>query len=88
MGNIDTKLSSVTTPYYIVSDKDEYLNTDSNSIWLIKRANFNNECKNATLFEFNNSNSKTDPPKTTKQLTFALNQIKVILKKLNSLETI
>lgn len=76
MGNLDSKLSvSTPSPYYIVTDNVNEYFADSNSIWLIKRANFNNECKNATLFEFNNQ-QKSDA-KSTKQLAFAQNQIKV-----------
>lgn len=44
------------------------------SLWVVKRASFDSDCKNASLFEFNNSSQKRP---TNKQLTYALNQIKV-----------
>ena len=76
MGNLDSKLATP-SPYYIITDSNnEYLNTlETNSIWLIKRANFNNEFKNATLFEFNNHSSIKSDIKS-----FAINQIKVKFK--------
>ena len=91
MGNLETKLSS----YYAISEENlESKNDDSfiqnsfknsPSIWTIRRANFNNEFKNATLFEFNStkftiSDSKKIP---TKDFKFALNQIKVLKNKVD-----
>ena len=46
----------------------------SPSLWLVKRASFDSDCKNASFFEFNNSAQKRP---TNKQLAYALNQVKV-----------
>ena len=87
MGNLDSKLSA----YYAISEENldsktpddsfQFQNSFkiSPSIWSVRRANFNNEFKNATLFEFNSikftlQESKKVP---TKNFLFALNQIKV-----------
>ena len=57
------------------------LGKTSLAIWAVKRANYNNsECKNATLFEFeceSFSVSEGNKKTPTRELTFALNQIKV-----------
>ena len=91
MGNFETKQS----PYYAIINDSTITNDDNkkiscenvNSFWILKRANFNNECRNASLFEFNNNETKhckvySNDPKsksTNKKLILALNQIKVVL---------
>ena len=87
MGNLDSKLSS---PYYAIVDEnlnDSNLKPDEQQapnhsstaqlFWTIKKANFNNENKNALLFEFNHGKFSNELKK--KYLPLALNQIKVIL---------
>ena len=89
MGHFETKHS----PYYAIIDDSTIKNDDkkkipgenSTSFWILKRANFNNECRNASLFEFNNNETKqikahsndSKSKKTNKRLILALNQIKV-----------
>ncbi len=76
MGNFDTKHS----PYYAIKDekaltddKKSLKYTENHTFWTIKRANFDTDSKNASLFEYNNRNRPT-----TKHLAFALNQIKIL----------
>lgn len=83
MGNFETKHS----PYYAITDescttadcdKSTQILENSHSLWVIKRASFESDCKNSSLFEFNNKLIQNDSKaKSNRQLILALNQIKV-----------
>ena len=80
MGNFDTKHS----PYYAIKDEStpnddrksmKHTTENHHFFWITKRANFDSDGKNASLFEYNNFNLKHKA--SNKQLAFALNQIRV-----------
>lgn len=87
MGNFETKHS----PYYAITDEisDDNGKTpikkpdNQHSFWVIKRASFESDNKNSSLFEFNNSSQKlqlndSKGRSNNKQLALALNQIKTL----------
>lgn len=76
MGNFETKHS----PYYAIKDesalplgdnKSKY--TEHHRFWTIKRAQFDSDAKNASLFEYNKTHKHA-----SRQLVLALNQIKTL----------